>query len=75
MVTFKQKFYPSTWSNYGSAKPPTLKLTPPEFRLTELNRDYQAMQSMFFDQRLSFSEVMQILSALESEINALEHVA
>ena len=75
VVTFKQKFYPSTWSNYGSAKPPTLKLTPPEFRLTELNRDYQAMQSMFFDQRLSFSEVMQILSALESEINALEHVA
>ena len=75
VVAFKQKFYPSTWAQYGSAKPPTLKLMPPEFRVSVLNRDYQAMQDMIFDQRLSFEEVMQTLSGLEAEINALEHIA
>jgi len=75
VVVFKQKFYPSTWAQYGSAKAPTLKLMPPEFRVSELNRDYQAMQDMIFDQRLSFEEVMQTLAGLEAEINTLEHIA
>lgn len=71
VVAFKQKFYPSGWAQYELAIPPTLKLTPPTPRLSELAKDYQAMQSMVFDKPLSFDEVMQELTALENEVNAL----
>lgn len=74
VVAFKQKFYLSGWAQYELAKPPTLKLIPPEPRLSELARDYQAMQNMIFDQHLTFDQVMQILQALEAEINALGEV-
>ncbi len=75
VVAFKQKFYPSAWAQYEMAKPPTLKLIPPEARISELAKDYQAMQNMIFDKPLSFDEVMQTLIELEQEINALEHLA
>lgn len=71
VVAFKQKFYPSGWAQYESAKPPTLKLIPSEPRLSELSKDYQAMQNMIFDQHLTFNQVIEILQALEGEINAL----
>lgn len=44
---------------------------PPEARVSELAKDYQAMQNMIFDKPLSFDEVMQALIELEQEINAL----
>lgn len=75
VVAFKQKFYPSAWAQYEMAKPPTLKLIPPEARISELAKDYQAMQNMIFDKPLSFDEVMQTLIELEQEINALEQLA
>ena len=71
VVAFKQRFYPSAWAQYELAKPPTLKLMPPEARITELSKDYQAMQNMIFDKPLSFEDVMITLTALEKEINAL----
>lgn len=71
VVAFKQRFYPSAWAHYELAKPPTLKLIPPEARISELAKDYQAMQNMIFDKPLSFDEVMQTLIELEQEINAL----
>lgn len=75
VVAFKQKFYPSAWAQYEMAKPPTLKLIPPEARISELAKDYQAMQNMIFDKPLSFDKVMQTLIELEQEINALEQLA
>ncbi len=74
VVAFKQRFYPSAWAQYELAKSPTLKLIPPKARLSELAKDYQAMQNMIFDKPLSFDEVMQTLTALEKEINALGRV-
>ena len=71
VVAFKQRFYPSAWAQYELAKPPTLKLIPPEARVSELAKDYQTMQNMIFDKPLSFDEVMQTLTELEQEINAL----
>lgn len=75
VVAFKQKFYPSAWAQFEFAKPPTFKLIPSESRINALVRDYAAMQYMIFDQKLTFEEVMQTLSQLEDEINALEHTA
>ena len=69
VVDFKQKFYPRTWAKYEEARIGTLKLLPPEFRLEALKKDYQAMQNMIFDKKLSFDEIINILKKLESEIN------
>ena len=69
VVDFKQKFYPRTWAKYEEAIPSTLKLLPPEFRLEALKKDYQAMQNMIFDKKLSFDEIINILKNLENEIN------
>ena len=74
VVAFKQRFYPSAWAQYELAKPPTLRLIPPEARINELAKDYQAMQNMIFDKPLSFDEVMHTLTSLENEINALGNI-
>lgn len=71
VVEFKQRFYPSAWARYELATPSGLKLVPGAHRLKELQRDYQAMQAMIFDKKLSFDEVMLNLNNLEQEIHHL----
>ncbi|MCH9740402.1 MAG: nucleotidyl transferase AbiEii/AbiGii toxin family protein [Epsilonproteobacteria bacterium] len=70
VVDFKIKFYPATWAKFEDAKPNTLKLVPPMFRLNELKKDYKAMASMIFDKYLSFDEIIDTLQKLEDEINS-----
>ncbi len=72
VVLFKKKFYPATWANFDGAKPGSLKLLPPSFRVEELRKDYKAMEYMIFDKYLAFEEILEILKALEDEINSLE---
>ncbi|MDD2830359.1 MAG: nucleotidyl transferase AbiEii/AbiGii toxin family protein, partial [Sulfuricurvum sp.] len=69
VVAFKQQFYPSAWANYESAKAGSLKLVPPQERITELTKDYDAMRSMIFGNYPSLNEIITILKALEAEIN------
>lgn len=71
VVAFKQQFYPSAWANYESAKSGSLKLVPPQERITELTKDYDAMRSMIFGNYPSLNEIITILKALEAEINQL----
>ncbi len=72
VVEFKQRFYPSAWARYELATPSGLKLVPKAHRLKELQRDYQAMQAMIFDKKLSFDEVILSLHNLEQEIHSLQ---
>lgn len=70
VVAFKQRFYPAAWASYATALPGSLRVVPPTFRLSELEKDFSAMQSMIFDKLLSWSQVVEILATLEKEINA-----
>lgn len=70
VVDFKRKFYPATWAKFEEAKPGSLKLVPPEYRIKELKADYKAMEQMIFDKELSFEEILEILRELEDEINS-----
>ncbi len=72
VIDFKNKFYPATWAEFDKAKPNTLKLVPPGFRIAELKKDYKAMEHMIFDKYLTFEEILKTLQALEDEINSLE---
>src|SRR5690606_1557578 len=71
VADFKQQFYSATWAKYELAKPGSLRLLPPDIRFPELQKDYQKMQNMIFDKKLSLDEIMKTLGQLEKEINAL----
>jgi len=69
VVEFKMKFYPRTWAKYDEAVPGSIKLVPPDFRLSTLRRDYHRMEEMLFGEYPSFDEMMGAIKSLEEEIN------
>ena len=70
VVDFKMKFYPRSWAQYPDAKPGTLRLVPPDYRLPALESDYESMKGMLFGAIPSFEAVMDAVRQLENEINA-----
>ena len=71
VVKFKMKFYPRKWAHYEDAKPGTLKLVPPAYRMEALRQDYASMQNMMFGETPDFDELMEYIKELETEINSL----
>lgn len=69
VADWKSRFFPSSWARYDLAKPGTFHLAPPEPRMSELEKDYLAMQPMFLNQPPSFATVVKALSDLEIKIN------
>lgn len=71
VVKFKKIYFASTWANYDSAFPGTMKLVPHEALHKLLGEDYKAMREMFVDEPLSFDEIIARLRVLETRINAM----
>jgi hypothetical protein len=71
VVEFKERFYYASWAHYELARPGSFRLIPPESQRPGLEWDYRAMRDMFFREPPAFGDVLQSLSALENEINAL----
>jgi hypothetical protein len=69
VVRFKQTYFYSSWANYESAKPGTLRIVPPQARLREVKSDYEAMQPMFYETPPAFEKLMDQLAELEKGIN------
>lgn len=69
VVAFKERFYPSGWANYAAAVPGTFRLIPDSPRQAELERDYRAMRPMFFAEPPPWSQIVDELTELESQIN------
>ena len=69
VVKHKQTFYPSAWARYDAARPGTLRLVPTEERKEMLERDYKNMGIMIFSEPPAFGKILEILEALEKEIN------
>ena len=69
VVQHKKLFFRCGWAKYEEARPGMLHLSPPDFRLPELQKDYEDMQIMMFEESPSFKEIIAILSELESTIN------
>lgn len=70
VVAFKDKFYRMPWSRLDLAKPGTLRLVPPDFRMKELAADYTAMQEMLIGERPTLAEIVEYMAVLEDEINS-----
>ncbi len=69
VAEWKGRFFPASWARYDLAKPGTFRLTPPDFRLTELERDYQAMRPMFLTTPPPFGALIEDVRRLEESIN------
>ena len=72
VVVFKMRFYPRGWAEYEKARPGTLKLIPPNYRLKSLEEDYEMMRAMVFGEYLAFDELIGSLQNLEAEINSIK---
>ncbi len=67
--THKSRFFASKSANYDTAKPGSFRLAPMESRLSELRRDYAAMEPMFLSPPPSFEQVLAILQEAEQNLN------
>lgn len=74
VVTFKEKFYPRNWAKYEEATVKGLRLVPDEYRLKEIEEDYNNMKDMFFGEYPSFEDMMQGIADLEKEIHNIQQV-
>ena len=66
----KKLFFRCGWARYDEAKPGTLRLLPPDFRLPDLQKDYEKMQIMMFGMYPPLQEILDTLLDLESTINS-----
>ncbi len=69
VADWKRRFFAANWARYDLAKPGTFRLSPPDCRLAELEKDYHAMAAMFFTTPPPFEHVMKMVSKLEHRIN------
>ncbi len=69
VVEFKRKFYRCSWAHYELATAKEIMLKPPQHALAALENDYRHMQNMIFGPRPTFSEVLETVCGLESEIH------
>jgi hypothetical protein len=70
VVRHKSLFFRSSWANYQTAVPGSIRISPTEARVGDLKRDYQAMAEMFFGEPPSFDEILQATTELEDRINS-----
>jgi hypothetical protein len=69
VVSWKSRFFASSWAKYELAKPGTFRLVPPADRIPNLVRDYRAMRDMYFSDPVQFDKILEILADLEQRIN------
>jgi hypothetical protein len=65
----KSLFFKSSWAKYGEAAKGTLKILPPEHRITMLQSDYANMREMFFGEPPKFDSILTLLKEWEREFN------
>lgn len=66
-----RRLYRTPWARLSEARPGSIRLVPPEFRISELEADYRSMEPMLFGECPTFEEIVASLRDLERKINAL----
>jgi hypothetical protein len=69
----KERLYPQARADYPNARPGTLRLVPINDALENLTSDFSTMKAvgMFYDKPPELYEILEVLKALESKINAV----
>ncbi len=71
VVRFKSVFFASNRARYDLAKPGSLRLIPPAFRLKAVADDYAQMSAMIFGTIPTFDELIEDLADLEARTNKI----
>ena len=71
IVDFTAKFYPRSWAHFELCKPGSMLLMPSAHAMPLMKADYAAMRQMIYGEYPSFDVLMDFLSMLERDINAL----
>ncbi len=66
---FKSLFFNSGWANYGTAKPGTLHVVPPEQRLPQWRKDYADTEEMFIGTPPPLDALVDTLRRIEAQLN------
>lgn len=69
VANHKSIYFASKWANYGTARKGTLKLSPPQHVLKELEKDYGLMEAMFFREIPSWELILKTVEEFENEFN------
>jgi len=69
VVTHKRRYFASSWANYASAIPGSLRLMPSPSRMDELAEDYDKMGVMFLSTPPPFAEICRVVCDAEIAIN------
>ena len=69
VVTHKRRYFASSWANYESAIPGSLRLVPPVARMDQLSEDYDKMAVMFLSTPPPFAEICRVVRDAEIAIN------
>lgn len=69
IVRHKRTYFQSAWANYDAAKPGSLRLVPPDYRLPDLKADYQQIQEMFTEPPPPFDDILRQLKNIEDTLN------
>ena len=69
VAAHKSVFFASAAAQYVKARPGSLRLVPPKWRLDELRRDYENMREMIFGTAPAFENIIASLETIESAIN------
>jgi hypothetical protein len=70
VIAFKKQFYYARWADYDNAKAGSMVLSPPDHIMKSLAEDYKQMHEMIYGDYPDFSELMDVIKALEIEINS-----
>lgn len=70
VIVFKDSHFPSSWANYGTAVPGTLRIVPHQELEKILREDFKHMKEMIWGESITFEEVLDRLKRLEERINA-----
>ena len=68
----KSVFFRAPWTNYDTAKPPTLRRAPEPELEAALRSDDVQIAEMLFDSPEPFDAILETIKALEAEINSIE---
>jgi hypothetical protein len=65
----KSLFFRMGWARYNEAIKGSLRIAPPEHRVSALREDYRKMEQMFFNQAPEFDNIVALLAQWEREFN------
>lgn len=69
VIMLKKKFYKNGWVEYDECLCGSFKLISPDFRISELKKDYTAMCEMIYGEALDFGNIFLKLQSLEHKTN------